>query len=435
MKKRLIKSFGYATIICTLVLSICLVPALAAMEITLWHDWGGQGGTAIADIVRDFGSKNPDIIAHVDIVPDLNDKLLVAMMGGVAPEAVILDRWMTSSYAAQGALVSLDPLIRRDNIDPSDYFPATWEEATFRGVSYGIPFNTDTRALLYHEGMFLEAGLNPDHPPSTWQELRDVSTRITRRSGDGKLEKVGYVPHWGHGGFVHYLWQNGGSVLNDDHTQVTFAGPEGEEALNFMLDLVEWYGGIPALDEFSHGIVAQGPLPTLLSGRQALIYEGNWNMGAFRDNFPDFYDNDLRVALPPMNKVRATLSGGFALSMPASTQGERMEAAWRLIRYLTNREAQLALGVRTGVIPALRYAATNPAYMHDEIQRVFIESVLHARFRTNHPVYPRLEGILQGEMQSAVLNLQMSPQAALADAARRAQLMLDEVNTYLATYN
>ena len=117
---------------------------------------------------------------HVDIVPDMNDKLLVALMGGVAPDVVLLDRWLTSSFAAQGALVALDPYIARDGVNPDDYFPATWEEATYRGTSYGIPFNTDTRALLYHASMFAEAGLDPDRPPSTWDDLWEITPRLSR---------------------------------------------------------------------------------------------------------------------------------------------------------------------------------------------------------------------------------------------------------------
>ena len=72
--------------------------------------------------------------------------------------------------------------------------------------------------------------------------------------------------------------------------------------------------------------------------------------------------------------------------------------------------------------------------MDDEIKRVFIESVQYARFRTNHPAYPRIEGVLQGPMQSAVLNREMSIRAALEDAARQTQLMLDEVNEVLASF-
>ena len=427
------KKIGLALFVAALLMGIAL-PVHAVTEITLWHDWGGQGGEVIARIVETFEAQNPDIIVHVDIVPDMNDKLLVALMGGVAPDVVLLDRWLTSSFAAQGALVALDPYIARDGVNPDDYFPATWEEATYRGTSYGIPFNTDTRALLYHASMFAEAGLDPDRPPSTWDDLWEITPRLTRRTASGELLQVGYVPHHGHGGFVHYLWQNGGSVLNEDHTEVTFHGVEGEEALQFMFDFVEWYGGMAALDAFNQTIVAQGPLPALLAGRQAIIYEGNWHLGSFRENFPEFYANDLRVALPPMNKNRATLSGGFALALPSSTRGEQLEAAWRLIRYLTSEEPQLTLGVEMGVIPANRHAAVHPDFMDDEIKRVFIESVQYAQFRTNHPAYPRIEGVLQGPMQSAVLNREMSIRAALEDAARQTQLMLDEVNEVLASF-
>ena len=79
-----------------------------------------------------------------------------------------------------------------------------------------------------------------------------------------------------------------------------------------------------------------------------------------------------------MNKNRATLSGGSLSLCRRRARGEQLEAAWRLIRYLTSEEPQLTLGVEMGVIPANRHAAVHPDFMDDEIKRVFIESV-HTR--------------------------------------------------------
>ena len=116
--------------------------AAAQIQITFWHDWGGDTALILQDIVSRFEAENPDIQVDVQLTSDLSQKLLVAIMGGVAPDVVLLDRWMTSSLAAQGGLVNLDRLIARGSRVPEDYFAPTWEEATFNGSSYGIPFNT-----------------------------------------------------------------------------------------------------------------------------------------------------------------------------------------------------------------------------------------------------------------------------------------------------
>ncbi|HLS89670.1 MAG TPA: ABC transporter substrate-binding protein [Limnochordia bacterium] len=407
----------------------------AATTITFWHDWGGENGEILQDIVSRFEALNPDIDVEVQLTSDLSQKLLVAIMGGVAPDVVLLDRWMTSSLAAQGGLTVLDPLIERDQVYPEDYFPPTWEEATFRGHSYGIPFNTDTRALFYHEGMFLEAGLDPNDPPSTWEDLRLNASKVTRRNPDGSLRQVGYVPHWGQPNIVHYLMQNGGSVFNEDQTLVTFHDERGIEALEWMVDFVDFYGGVTVLDEFAATIQVSGPIPAVLGGFQAIHYDGNWNLGALRREFRDFYDTQLRAALPPGNRQRATLSGGFALAIPRGITEERLEAAWRFIRYMTGFDAQLDMAVRTGNIPALIEAATDSRYVDDEIRAVFVEAVQYAWFRPNHPSYPRIDEILRVQVQTAALNKEMSPRAALEEAARQAQAILDEVNGLIRHLN
>lgn len=419
---------------CLLVVALAIgltVPAQAA-RITFWHDWGGASGEVLYDLVAAFEAANPDIEVSVDIVSGLSEQLLVAMLGGVAPDVVLSDRWLTSSYAARGVLENLDPFIERSTTVTADaFFAATWDEAIFRGASYGVPFNTDARALYYSERIFLEAGLDPDDPPSTWQDLRENAARVTRRNANGSLSRVGYVPHWGQPNFVHYLWQNGGTVFNEDATEVRFNGPEGLEVLEWMLDFSEWYGGVAALNEFSGSMVGGGPLASIINDYQAIHYDGNWNLGGLRTDFADFYADDLRVALPPMNTQRATLSGGFSFSIPAGKGAATTDAAWRFIEFMTSHPAQLELGVRTGNIPALRSAATDRDYIDDEIRRVFVMSVDYARFRPNHPAYPRIDEILRGSMQNAVLNRTMSPQAALEDAARQAQGMIDEVNRYI----
>lgn len=408
------------------------VAAWAQVEITFWHDWGGTTAELMEEIVSKFERENPDIKVNIEVTAGLSDKLLVSIMGGVAPDVVLLDRWLTSSYAARGGLIALDELITRDGVNPDDYFAPTWEEAMFRGQSYGIPFNTDTRVLFYHEGMFLESGLDPNAPPSTWQELRENAARVTRRDPDGSLRQVGYVPHWGQPNFVHYLWQNGGTIFNADQTEVVFHGEKGVEALEWMVDFVDWYGGLSVLDAFSGTMQSQGPLPTLIGRYQAIHYDGNWNLGALRTEFSDFYHDYLRAALPPMNTERATLSGGFALSLPTGTDQRKIEAAWKFIRYMTDFDAQLTMGVGTGNIPALKQAAMDYRYLDDEIRAVFIEAVQYAHFRPNHPTYPRIDEMLRGNVQLSAIRKEVSPRSALEDAARQAQSMLDEVNRVIS---
>jgi len=102
---------------------------------------------------------------------------------------------------------------------------------------------------------------------------------------------------------------------------------------------------------------------------------------------------------------------------------------------MTGFDAQLDMAVRTGNIPALIEAATDSRYVDDEIRAVFVEAVQYAWFRPNHPSYPRIDEILRVQVQTAALNKEMSPRAALEEAARQAQAILDEVNGLIRHLN
>lgn len=401
--------------------------ASAATTITFWHDWGGSGGQVIESIVQQFNKSQSDVQVKIVLTSNQGQKLMAAVAGGASPDVVLLDRFTTSQFAANGALRALDDLIAADGLSPATFFGPTWQEANWQGKQYGIPTNTDSRVLLYLKSTLEQVGIDASRPPDTWEALRSASLKMTQKQG-GKLSKVGFIPDWGNISLKEYIWQNGGSLLSPDMTKVTFAETAAQEALRFVVDFVDQYGGQEAIDEFGQRVDwAAGPLGPMLRGQVGLIFEGSWTLGDVLKNFPALYNKELAAGLPPAKVRRATLSGGHGLVIPAGAA--HPQAAWKFIRYFTSQEAQIRFALGTGIIPANREAAVSPQLIQDPVRRVFIQAMEYTFVRPNHPAYPQIDALISDAWWKAIRH-QMSPQSALEESARQAQLILDRYNQH-----
>ena len=107
------------------------------------------------------------------------------------------------------------------------------------GRLYGIPFNTSTPVNYIRRDLFEQAGLDPDRPPRTWEEILEFSRKLTRdTNNDGDPDTFGTSFYsWGWM-FEAWLGQNGGRVLNEDGTRFLLNSPEAIGMLEFTQKLV-----------------------------------------------------------------------------------------------------------------------------------------------------------------------------------------------------
>src|SRR6202521_543513 len=71
----------------------------------------------------------------------------------------------------------------------ADYVPSISAIATdSAGKVYGIPTNGYTLGIYYNRKMFSAAGLNPDQPPTTWDDFRKYAKALTTSSVAGFAE-------------------------------------------------------------------------------------------------------------------------------------------------------------------------------------------------------------------------------------------------------
>ena len=162
-------------------------------------------------------------------------KLTVALQGEEPRTSRTSTARRSRAWRPRPGLVDLTDWTQQPDVNWEDFVPGAREAATFEGKVLGIPALIDNLALVYNKTLFDEAGLEYPNADWTWDDLRAAAKALT----DPAKKQFGfsYPMDASEDSVWHYeplLWQNGGSILNEDNTQAAFNSPEGVEALEVL---------------------------------------------------------------------------------------------------------------------------------------------------------------------------------------------------------
>lgn len=266
--------------------------------------------------------------------------------------------------------------------DLQDFLPGLLETATWRDTLYALPMEATLLALIYNKDHFRDAGLDPERPPRTWEELRAYTEQLTRDSdGDGKVDRYGfYVPVFAASGPLNvwmnlqwssFLWQAGGNVIDTTQTQVLYDGEPGVRALEYWKDLY-YHMGKPA-NSITHDL-------SFVTQSVSMIMDGPWDLPRFREieNF------EWGIAPLPAGPVRQVtyLAGEH---MAIFRQSEHPEAAWAFVKWVVQPEVQAIFSKESGYLPVRQSTLELPAYREaleeDGRLRAFVDQVPLGRTR------------------------------------------------------
>ena len=320
------------------------------VRLVVWGMQSGEETKGTDAAVAEFMRRNPHIRVTVLSMGagGMNpQKLITSIAAKVPPDVVRQDRFTIGDWAARGAFRCLDDLIKRDGIEAADFYPACWNEAVYRGKAYAIPYGTDDRALYWNKTLFRQAGLDPEKPPRTWQQLQDYARRLTVSRG-GIYDRIGFIPNYGNSWLYLYSWQNGGEFMNKDGRRCTLDNHGTVGALEWMVGVYDMLGGTPAVAAFSQTFLGQ-ELDPFFTGKVAMKIDGNWVLNSIARYAPKL---DFGVVSAPIPEARLrgegrfrdetrfiTWSGGFSLAIPKGAQ--HVEEAWAFIKWMTSVEGNI----------------------------------------------------------------------------------------------
>jgi multiple sugar transport system substrate-binding protein len=346
----------------------------------------------------------------------LSQKIMAAVAAGGPPDVAQCYEAWTANLVRNGSIVPFDDLLASTS-DPDDFYPIFLEGSRQQGKLWSFPFNKSVRCLYWNRDQFREAGL--ERAPRTWEEYRDFARRLTvDADGDGVPERFGLASQITASMFENLLVQNGGSLLNEDETEVTFDSPEGLDALEFMADLLVRDG--TAL--VSQGFEYQNEF---LAGKVAMI-EGSSVSLAFIEGK---YTFELGIAPLPAGLRDTQLVAGTDVVV-FSGSPEQRQRAWRFIKWFTDTPQTARWAAETGYLPVRASAMNEPVL----VARLDKYPGLRAAFEQLDRALPQPKAkgwyagrdILEREAIEPVLRGRMEPAEALRAAAAKVSAALAE---------
>ena len=180
--------------------------------ITWWNGFTGSDGVLMETIVQEYNASQDKIEVSLDRIPwaNFHEKMPTAMATGSGPDFVLWGPGDMPSYLGAGHVLAMDDywdFAKKDKKD--NYFENILNYCYFDGTCYGVPFQTTTQVLYWNKDIFTKAGLDPETPPTTWDEVTTFSEKLT--------DKANGIYGWGFqvdGQLFPELKEFGGSYLN-----------------------------------------------------------------------------------------------------------------------------------------------------------------------------------------------------------------------------
>lgn len=256
-------------------------------------------------------------------------------------------------------------------IDLSPYFSDEFINSVPQGVwdlvdcgmdgLYYVPSSVDTFVLYYNKDLFTAAGLDPNSPPTTWDELLAAAKAIKENTGKPGLGVPAINGAEVLEEFVGcFINQATDAPILDDKSMPLFNTDAGMEALKFLEQLWPYVQESPT--EYGRGELR----PLMRDGEVGMLIEGPWAISTMIAGYGEDFTNDGPVGIaelpvgPNGKKITWAGTNGWI-----ATQEATAEASAKFIQYLMSDEVLKAHHLAYGSGPLLASELEDPAFQYD----------------------------------------------------------------------
>ncbi|MDE7013602.1 MAG: ABC transporter substrate-binding protein, partial [Kineothrix sp.] len=318
-----------------------------------------------------YEKEHPNITIEyqqVNFGTDLETKLNTLYAGGSAPDLVRAPISTIALRASMGQYAALDEFIEgwpeKDN-----YMENAYEIGSYQGKQYGLPIVIDAQVFFYRKDYFEEAGLDPDSPPETWEELLEYAEKLTVWEGNDVVRAGFAFPISGeHQTLIPFARQNGSLVVDEENNKPTFNDDKTIETLEYLAKYGEKNLVIPYIRNKD-----QNPF---LLGNAAMTYAGVGNYTALKADGVEWIDQ-LGFSCGVGREKISTFGG--AQIMFISEESKHKEEAWKFMEYLFADESVGKLIEETGATAVKLSLSEKYIETYPEIGPAFLETLSHTQ--------------------------------------------------------
>jgi sn-glycerol 3-phosphate transport system substrate-binding protein len=258
--------------------------------------------------------------------------------------------------------VPIESCIQASGYDTSDFIPAALNAYATKGVQWTIPYNVSNPVLFYNKKYFRDAGLDPDDPPITLEEVSEVGRAMQATGAAAYGLAIDTPPDGGGGWFLEQWLGKEGELYSDNDngrsapsTRVLWDGPVAVDIMTELYSVITDGGGVyvgenPSGQDTLLKLADQTAPASMAISTSAALGPVLSIVGA--GTIPGVTADDIGIGpMPsPSGKPGATI-GGASLWIVAGKGDDRAAAAWEYIQFLLSPQAQSEWAAATGYVP------------------------------------------------------------------------------------
>ena len=399
-----------------------------ATTLRVWIAWG-DNPAQLQGLFDQYGEANNVKVEVTAPVED--DKILAALTGSEPPDILVLGGGdLVKSWDREGLVTPLDNLITQYGIETNDMYAAPLAQCKDNtGRILCLPWGNDVYALFWNKDLFEDAGLDPEQPPRTMEELAEFADKLTIKDDSGDLTQVGFIPDfsWSHTDL--YARMFGGFWYSDDGTQVTLDSQPMIDALKWQQQFYSKYGADQVLAFTSAMGGYMSPDQGFYAGKIAMMVEGEWQVGP---NFIQQFKPELNYGVAPFpppadhpDRAGTVVSQGTVALIPAGVKDQ--DASAKLLAWMMSPEVLADEMIANYNLPTSNKAAADPRFQENEKFVIFMDLMAgqNAKPAITTPISSELNEAL-AQIEEQVLHAGADPEPLLKEAQAKFQPMLEE---------
>jgi multiple sugar transport system substrate-binding protein len=413
-------------------------PATSGQAITIefLHPWEGNhgGARAMVALAKRYEELKPTVKINQSIVTgaEYERKQLAAFASGVVPDMTLTTAETVPVYADRDVLVPLDDYMKRDKLNPKDWFDFTIAQCTWKGKLYAMTHHPDVRSIVYRNVPLMEeAGLDGSKPPAGWDDLKAWGLKMNKRDGN-RLTQYGWVPTWIQNHWaIQYPQANGQVFLDGEGRKISYDSPATVEALDFVVKATdEINGGRDRVVELDAGQPDKGQQNVYGNAALGIAIGGNW----FLDRIANVSKNEKAMKSQvsmfpggPSAKGKEFMFGGG--TMDSVIKGaKQQDAAWEYTAWIALPEGQFIAQDVSYDVGGHREGAQDPKIVNNRLLRKEILPMFDKATHMAHFYAPTWQAMRDevARVQDALLLKQVTPAQGANELQTKLQAILDD---------
>ncbi|MDR1523354.1 MAG: extracellular solute-binding protein [Endomicrobium sp.] len=327
-------------------------------DVVVWH-WMPEKQKAFEVLAKKYLQETGIRVVFKNYYPKdvYRNKVSMAQAAKELPEifSPLADKIEIASFIQEGFIANLSKDLNEESWKDvffeealvKDYYENGNEWNIDPGI-YSIPLDMQSLIIFYNKDLFAKAGLDPNIPPSIWQEFIEIGKKL--KQANIKPFVSGFAQGWFIGSFAKFyemdiLGQKG--ILETINGKLAYTDEKWVKIFNLFKDMQDNDFFAPSIMNMTNNEAEK----EFASGKAAMIFGGSWALPMYADAKKKI---NLGIFLPPpvskSSYVKSFTSGGTYFYVNQSSPNK--QKAIDFLKWLTQISQQVLLSQETLSIPA-----------------------------------------------------------------------------------